>query len=461
MSSFSSQSPITFPINYFISTDDTNKKRKTISTKNNAYEMINYIDGFVCDDDLTSGHYKSVVFNPKNHHILCIAPSNSVSSELFCKHFFSREGHNMNDLRMTETIEGTMINLFYDSSIGKWEIATRGSIGGNYWYFRTQYPNPEIGDYNIIPNQKTFREMFIDAFQYGDNGEYRGYADLDDITFLEELPKQYSYSLVMQHPENHIVYDIQRPSLYLVGVYLPINRALDGEYCTYDYDSKTWNEIPQIMTILPDEYEGWQCFYSPHSPIIIPSKYGVEQVTKLVDDIHMDGGVSDKNKLFHWKKEPMGVMVLDTKTGLRMHIENPEYKALKELRGNNPNLQYQYFCLLKAGKIHDFLNHFPMYKKQFYIFYSQYHGFISKVHEAYVSYYILKIREQPIPKKYFIHAAKLHHENYLPSLNKGENENGVKQQKMIITHKVVRSYFDEMEPQSILYYLNYELHSHQ
>jgi hypothetical protein len=117
----------------------------------------------------------------------------------------------------------------------------------------------------------------------------------------------------------------------------------------------------------------------------------------------------------------------------------------KQIRGNNPNLQYHYLVLYRIGKVTEFLSFFPMYKKIFYRFYTAYHNFITEVHEGYLSYYIKKESKQ-IDKRYFIHVSKIHHEIYLPSLATNE--------KKKITHRVVREYFDKFEPGEVLYYLN-------
>jgi hypothetical protein len=95
----------------------------------------------------------------------------------------------------------------------------------------------------------------------------------------------------------------------------------------------------------------------------------------------------------------------------------------------------------------EFLTYFPQYRKQFYQFYRQYHEFITEIHNAYVKYYVLKNRD-PVPKKYFVHVSKIHHNVYLPSLASGN--------KQIITHRVIREYFDELNPSAQIYYLNAE-----
>ena len=109
-------------------------------------------------------------------------------------------------------------------------------------------------------------------------------------------------------------------------------------------------------------------------------------------------------------------------------------------------LQYQYFCLERIEQKAQFLEHFPVYKKLFHQFGKQYNDFITNVHQSYFSYYVKK-EGIPIAKKFFIHASKIHHTIYLPSLN---------ETKIIINRGVVKNYFDALTPSEILYYLNYD-----
>jgi hypothetical protein len=140
-------------------------------------------------------------------------------------------------------------------------------------------------------------------------------------------------------------------------------------------------------------------------------------------------------------------MCINTQTGERTSMKNPTYEKIKLLRGNNPNLQYQYLCLRRSRKVKDFLYYFPQYKAIFYNFYDDFNQFISNVHLSYLTYYIQK-QEVRISKKYFPHIYKIHHELYLPSLQT--------ETSLIIRRRVVQEYFEAMEPREILYHLNYD-----
>ena len=145
----------------------------------------------------------------------------------------------------------------------------------------------------------------------------------------------------------------------------------------------------------------------------------------------------------------VGIMLYHAESGLRTSIVNPQYTSMKEFRGNNPNLQYQYLCVSRAGKVKEYLEAFPMYKQMFYAFHSQSADFIRTIHNAYVAYFIKKLgKDVQIEKSIFRHICKLHNEIYLPSIGDGGG--------VIVTCKVVADYFNAMEPKEQLYHLNYQ-----
>jgi hypothetical protein len=124
-----------------------------------------------------------------------------------------RETIGFNDLKMKdyqegdvvevkESIEGTMITFFWDDETGEWNICTRNGVGGEYAFMRPT----NKGD---APS-KTFREMVVDAFRVmlmkNGNVCLDEVRDLCDVTILDTLSKTHSYTCILQHPANHIVY---------------------------------------------------------------------------------------------------------------------------------------------------------------------------------------------------------------------------------------------------------------
>ena len=367
------------------------------------YKILNYDDQIVCDNDDNLGIYRSIVVNPDNNTILSFTPPKTMTMDFFKE---SNQDVTSCDVLVNEIIEGTMLTLFYDPRIESWELASKGAIGGNYWFYRTQY-----NQLKSKPAQPTFRKMFLEALR-ANEGE-----DVNDLACLDELSEEYCYNFILQHPSNHIVLHVLAPVAYLVSVY-----HLKGSIAT---------AIPATV------YEEWNCFLGVRGLIEFPKRFEEDSYDKL-EEIHCSAN-SPHDKV--------GLMFTNVKTGIMASLENPTYKEVRELRGNNPNLQYQYLCLLRMGKVMDFLKFFPQYKQVFYRFYKEFQEFITNVHQSYVSYYVRKSGQQ-ISKKYFPLIYKLHHETFLPSLGEGK-------EKIIMRRAEIGKRLGEMAPSELIYYLNY------
>ena len=153
--------------------------------------------GFLSNFDLSTRIFRSLITD-QTGSIVSIAPAKSLPNDDFLGIFadFTR-------MRATEIVEGTMINLFWNSS--QWEIATKRSVGCDYHFFRNEY-FPGLPE----PEQKSFRQMMLDAVSETYIG---GFAN------SLNLAKNRCYSFVVQHPSNHIVVPVDAAALYLVGCY--------------------------------------------------------------------------------------------------------------------------------------------------------------------------------------------------------------------------------------------------
>ena len=364
-------------------------------TKNVSYEILNYNPNNVTED---TSIYRSIVIDPESKEVFSFAPPKSIDLTTFKQQFPSISDDRF---QMNEIIEGTMINLFYDHRIEQWEIATKGAIGGTYWYYRNTYK--ELGK-----EQLTFREMFLQSLSCDKN------SSINDVAVLYSLMRDHVYSFVIQHPDNHIVLNITEPRAYLVCVFQKI-------------ETNVLQMVP--LSVLQN------ISIFRNSPICFPQDVQHERKNYEVLEDH------DINHIYP------GYMILDRETGVRTKIENPNYVKLKTIRGNNPNLLYHYLCFTHAEQTKEFLVHFPMYGTIFYEFQKQVNTFIRTVHDAYVIYYVQKRGKQiRIPKHIMPHIWKLHFEIHLPSIQQGE--------KQIITKEIVRNYFNNMLPKEKWYYLN-------
>jgi len=385
-----------------LNNDDINspnilKLNKMNSWPNKAnYQVIRY-DKNLLNDDLTSsyGLCRSVIVNSANR-VVGFAPPKSMPADVFIQKY---PDTNLGcQIVAEEFIDGTMINVFFDPSIGLtggWEISTRNTVGATSSFYKS-------------PHSKTFREMFIEA---------AAECKLD----INKLETECCYSFVLQHPENRIVVPFDKPQLYLVGVY-----QIDNN--------------PNNITVgFYDVYE-YQYFFSEllKTTVKVPQLYKFQKYSELIE----------KYGSMNTSYDIVGVIIRNTNTGERTKIRNPVYEQIRNLRGNQPKLQYQYLCLRKEGKVKDFLKFYPENKTNFSTYRDQIHLFTETLYNNYVTCYIKK--ERPLiefSQQYRTHMFNIH-QIYLNSL---------REKKMFITNSIVQKYVNELHPSLLMYSLNYQM----
>jgi len=143
---------------------------------------------------------------------------------------------------------------------------------------------------------------------------------------------------------------------------------------------------------------------------------------------------------------PPAWILTNKETGHRCEIENPHYELAKSLRSIQPNMRYQYLYLRLLGIVGEYLTAFPKYAPAYKRLADEYDMFVTEVYRAYVKFYIKKEREPKIPKKYFVHAARIHHNIFLnPETGRSK-----------ITRDTVRLYFSAIPPSKMFYHLTRE-----
>lgn len=363
-------------------------------TNNSVYKVIRYDKNFLCNDLVSSyGLCRSVIVN-SNNKVVGFSPPKSVLADCFINNYSSDN----KCIVAQEFIEGTMINVFFDPSIGltgAWEISTRNTVGATSTFFKG-------------PNSKTFREMFLEALR-------------DNYLNLEELDTDMCYSFVLQHPENRIVVPFSKPQLYLVGVYKIINEP--NNIIVESYDTQEY--VHFFSNILG-------------STIKFPQEYSFNKYSELVE----------KYGSMNTSYDIVGVVIYNRETGERTKIRNPVYEQVRNLRGNQPKLQYQYISLRKEGRVKDFLKFYPENKNEFSKFRDQIHLFTDTLYSNYVSCYIKK--EKPLiqfSEQYRTHMFNIHR-IYMDEL---------REKKMFITNSIVQKYVNELNPSLLMYCLNYQM----
>lgn len=408
----------------------SNKINKRIYKVKNSlsYEIITYDKSFLCQGEPAHNtQYRSVIFSYPEHELLSFSPPKSITfTDFYQKYPLSTTL--VENIYVNEMIEGTLIHLFYDNRIQSWEIATKNAVGGQYSVFRSNAQDP----LNQTKSKKTtVYKMFLDAMRMPES------TPLNQCTMLEYFPKQFSYSMVLQHPDNHIILPIEFPALYLVAVYDVVSPFQDNL---------------RAIAIPPSVFQEWNCFMN--MPIFFPATIELSNDTNSIYRI-----LSERfNVLTPTDYKMMGIMIINTATGDRCSIRNPVYQEVLRVREMDTCQQYQYLCLRRIDHVDNYLKMFPGHKTAFSKFYEQYQRFVENVHSAYMDQYVYKINvnQNPGKNKYSQIIQRLQKEIYLPSLSRHNRDNNNVNTSCKITRKVVNDYIHKMEPAEILYFLNFE-----
>lgn len=334
----------------------------------------------------TIGLFRSVVIQKKGDEfkVVSFAPPKSINVENNYVKTCISEGK----VVFQEFIEGTMINIYYDTIAEGWELSTRSIIGGRSRFFKQE-------------DGITFRQMFLEA-----TNEEGQELEFDDLN------KEYSYSFVLQHPKNRIVLKSDKPKIYLCGIYKCDNNIV--------YERDIYN--------LDDNIKG---------KVNVPTRYPYQTFDKAM------------NLLANKRSTPFYCLgfVMKFENGMRSKVRNPNYEYVKNLRGNQPKLQFQYLNLRQDGKVREYLRYYPEAIEEFTKFREQIHDFTSTLHNFYINCFVKK--EMPLrdyPHEYKTHMYELHNiyiNKLIPIGGK-------------VSREVVINYINSIQPARLMYSLNYK-----
>jgi hypothetical protein len=317
-----------------------------------------------------------------------------------------------NEWYAEEFIEGTMINMFYSekggeggAGAGAWEIATKSTVGANVVFYAPKNPKETVE----IREKDTFRNMFFETcakigFKY------------------EELPKEFMYSFVLQHPKNRIVLPINDAAIYIIGVYSINHDTLD---------------VTQLSSAGFAEKYGGGVILRPKQ--LFAENYSVEGFKKEYASMNSSYNM-------------MGVVFCNMVTGERMKVRNPMYEMVKNMKGVEQKLQLQYLTLRHGGRIADYLKLYPEYKGDFAVFRNQLHGFTRSLHQNYLDCFVFKKRPfSEFPQQYKKFMSGLH-KKYLEEL---------REIKGSVTFTYVVEFVNTQNPMLLMYSLNYVVREHK
>ena len=365
------------------------------STKENeskTYDIVKYNKELLSSDIIsTYGLLRSVILS--GSQIIGFAPPKSISGEDFMTKYPTITA----TLVAQDFIEGTMINVFFDSVNDCWQISTRNTADAEVSFFK---------ETNKWSN-KTFNQMFVEACLFNNLN-------------IQYLNPKYCYSFVLQHPENRIVVPFKTTQLFLVAVY---------EICQTE-DSALVKEI-DLNELMGEQ--SWRL-----TSVRYPETYEFTTYTELINKFASPNTPYDI----------LGIVVKNVETGERTKFRNPIYEEVRQLRGNQPKLQYQYLCLRHSGKLSEFLKYYPESKSDMSKFRDQVHMFTNTLHQNYISCYVRK--EKPLKEysdKYRTHMFKLH-EIF---------KNDLRPKNLFVTNTVVINYVNTLHPSLLMYCLNHSL----
>ena len=373
--------------------DTLHVKCKNFTYESILYNVLKYNKSLMSDDVVTTtGLFRSVIVNDGN--ILAFSPPKSVQEVTFINKYSDRE------VFAEEFIEGTMINVFWVPGLGDngdWEISTRSGVGGRMTYFQN----------GAIRAEDTFRYMFLDA------------CSKANLVF-DNLNRKYCYTFVFQHPQNRIVTPFYETNLYLVGAY------------NIDNDAYTVTEVPrqeQIDMVVATKVK-------------IPKRFDFD----CYDELRATWACGNTDY------KTVGIMLKNKTNGERSKMRNPNYETVRQLRGNQPKLQYHYIALRQQGKVGEYLKYFGEAKKPFSEFREHIHTFTNQLHQNYIDCYVKKKQALvDYPAQYKPHMYSLH-EKYLKELRSSGR---------YITRRYVVDYVNGLPPARLMFTLNFSMRKRQ
>lgn len=379
--------------------------KKHTSQTQQQYTLLWYDKNVLLHDLIsTRGLLRSVVI--KENKVMSFAPPKSMSWDSF-----KILPHLQQDLQIELFVEGIMINMFWDESIGLhggWEIASKYNIEC----------------LELIPNtNKTLRELFLET--------------LTLLQFqLSHLYPNYCYSFVFQHPLccNHYMIPFLCPMIYLVEVYEIRNIPHINKNHINESALKTTKELENLIVVIPQKRDFLQkCIQ--HSFVKLPSLFLYLPFHEL--ELHY----GSLNTPYYIE----GIVVKDTLLGRRTKKRNPISSIFSQLNDITAKHQFQYLVLRQQGKTKEYLTLFPHKKKEWNVFRQWLHHYTNTLFQNYQDYYVKKKSKlYYFPKEYQYHMKQLH-QIYL---------NDLREKKEAITQKKVINYINNMLPTQQMYYMN-------
>jgi hypothetical protein len=264
-------------------------KLRIMTNEYDDLAIIRYTKGV---SDFTKPHVplmRSVVWNKATNSPVCLGPTKAEKGN-------AEPGV---DVRVTDFVDGTMINAFRTTEGVR--IATRTSLDARGSFY----------------SKKSFAELFEDAF--------RSLGGMKK--FLESVLKVGEFvSFVLQHPEHKTV--------------LPIAQA--RVYVTY-FGSSSSSAVS--MTADPSKWPERLAAYAPQV---------YEESVSFGTNTESYQMMRDQRMGYSWQ----GMVFQEVNGQRRWRIRNPAYIAVRTLRGSESNAMERFLRLRSDNNVKKYLEHF-------------------------------------------------------------------------------------------------------
>ena len=388
------------------------------------------------------GRFRSIVLDG-NGRVCCVAPPKmlKLTDDMKALSVNSADGH----LTAEELVEGIMVNLFWHpAGQGDGGEGGEGGEGGGKWYIATKSCVGEVSYDHIIEAQaeaqlqdgavagagagagaETETATSTTTFQRLSVQEVLRRRICDVLSLLpgglNSVPKEYCYSLVIQHPKNQIVNMITVPALYLVAVYqLASATAATGASA----DATGVNVIRINRDIFSGNFGG----SVSHMPTMLScvaadvSGDGGEGEDTVVTATFTPHTVDDYCNMYASMDTRSvslpGVVFVDKDTGFCYKKRNPKYESVKKRKGMEQKLMAQYLQMRKDHGIDEYLKYHPQHSRAFRQFRDRLHDYTQRLYDAYIAHYIKKDAKplKEYDRELKTHMYKLHYDVYLATM---------------------------------------------
>jgi hypothetical protein len=320
---------------------------------------------------------RGLILEKNTNKLVCVPPPKSDKVDIF------------NNVPIEKTIyeefiEGTMINIFKYK--GKVFMATRSCIDALCHFY----------------SNKTFNSLF---------------SEVIELSKFDSIDENMNLSFVLQHPENTIVTQYEKPEITLVyGVTIE-----DENIINYD--------VNNLQTILKDKELEFK----------VPSQYKVNSHIEVYDILnglkHDEAGIILKNLELNY---------------LRSKIWNQHYSYVRKLKGNSCNKKYMYLELRKNNAIKEYLKYFPDDSELFEIYRLELYDTTNKLFNFYQKW---KVRKNSDGQHLYQKVTDIDYE-YRPLCIDLHEE--FKKTKQITDKRKVIDYIKKLPVAKLLFVINYK-----